>query len=61
MMKVVKLTNMGVPNAGIHALQLEMVQKIYMDEESTEYLPEKAEKVRIILKAMFQKLIGELK
>jgi N-formylglutamate deformylase len=32
----------GQPNAGVHAVQLELAQATYMDEASTHYLPEPA-------------------
>ena len=50
----------GNPQNGVHALQLEMVQEIYMDEDSCEYSLEKASCVRKTLRAMFKKLILEL-
>lgn len=42
----------GQPSAGVQAVQLELVQSNYMDEESFEYQPEKA--------AELQQLIGKL-
>jgi N-formylglutamate deformylase len=40
----------------IHALQLEMSQDIYMNEETNEYEPEKAQKVQEVLKTLFNEL-----
>lgn len=42
----------GQPSAGVQAVQLELVQSNYMDEDSFEYQPEKAAEV--------QQLIGKL-
>ena len=35
----------GRPASGIHAVQLELAQRNYMDEESLDYLPEQAERL----------------
>ena len=40
----------GKPQENIHALQLEMVKTNYMDDFETNYHPERAEKIRTILK-----------
>ena len=45
--------NFGNPTNGIHALQLEMAQNVYMDEENTEYRTKKADKIQTVLKQMF--------
>lgn len=50
----------GRPLEGYHALQLEMSQKIYMNETNNEFLPEKAELVQNLLKKLFAELIQEL-
>ena len=49
--------SMGQPANQIYSLQLEMCQNIYMDEETTRYLPEKALKVQDLLKLLFSDLI----
>lgn len=46
----------GNLNKNVHALQLEMSQDIYMNEKSTTYNKEKADKVRELLKKFFKKL-----
>lgn len=45
------------PDHGIHGIQLEMSQDVYMDEEKTLYDELKAEKIRNVLKEMFEKLV----
>lgn len=47
----------GRPSEGIHSIQLEMSQTVYMDEEKVVYLPEKAEAIRGRLKEAFLRLI----
>jgi N-formylglutamate deformylase len=44
-----------------HALQLEMSQDLYMDEDKVIYDPLKANKVRDVLSNMFEALLKELK
>lgn len=51
----------GRPEKNIHALQLEMVQKIYMDEETAVYEPGKAPEVQKLLRRLFEKLTGTLR
>ena len=46
--------NFGCPDKGIHSLQLEMVQDIYMDEDTVLYSQEKACRIRPHLKKMFE-------
>src|SRR5690606_26702557 len=36
----------GKPGEGIEAVQLELAQSTYMDEASTDYLPERAERLQ---------------
>lgn len=36
----------GQPDNGVHAVQLELAQSIYMDEASTDYRPERAERLQ---------------
>lgn len=50
----------GDPSNGIHALQLEMSQDIYMDEENTALCPEKFARLQIVLKKLFAVLAQEL-
>ena len=45
----------GRPNQGVHALQLEMSQDLYMDGQT--YNEERAEGVRLVLKKMLARLI----
>lgn len=42
----------GAPDRGVDAVQLEISQRCYMDEEATDYLPDRA--------ARLQRLLGEL-
>ena len=42
----------GQPARGVHAIQLEMSQRVYMDEGSFAYLPERAAEVQGLLAAM---------
>lgn len=51
----------GVPEKNQHALQLEMSQDLYMDEEKTVYDEVKASKMILVLKNMFEDLLEELK
>ena len=50
----------GKPEKKVHALQLEMAKKNYMDDSETEYHSERAEKMRVLLHSIFQKLIRKL-
>ncbi|MSO92818.1 MAG: N-formylglutamate deformylase [Rhodospirillales bacterium] len=47
----------GDPANGIHSLQLEAVQATFMDETTLAYVPEKAEDIRRILKALLGEII----
>ena len=49
--------SMSLPKEKIYGLQLEMCQNIYMNEDKTTYLPEKASQVQDLLKLLFQNLI----
>jgi len=51
----------GKPLQNRHALQLEMVKLVYMDDEENEYAPKRANKIRDLLKIMFGDLILVLK
>lgn len=42
----------GDPGAGIHAVQLELVQKTYMDEQSLEFDDRRADRLRPVLRNM---------
>ena len=44
----------GDPQGGVDAVQLELAQRTYMDEESFQYLPEKAEKLQSLLRQLLQ-------
>lgn len=44
----------GTPDEGIDAVQLEMVQALYMDEDSFAYLPERAARVQPLLRQLLQ-------
>lgn len=50
----------GNPGENYHALQLEMAKKNYMDDSETTYHPERADKMRNLLKSMFTNLIETL-
>ncbi len=48
----------GQPEAGIHAVQLELTQRLYMEEELPfTYLPEQAETLQPLLRQLLQALI----
>jgi N-formylglutamate deformylase len=44
----------GRPDEGVDAIQLELAQLNYMDEESFAYLPEKAAEVQLLIDAMLR-------
>ena len=48
--------SIGNPKNGIHALQLEMSQTVYMDEEKTLYDEKKANEIQTLLKNLFAQL-----
>jgi len=50
----------GNPSNGIHALQLEMTKVNYMDDHEKVYSPQRAEKMRGLLKNVFEHLIDHL-
>lgn len=50
----------GKPSENIHALQLEMAKTNYMDDSETQYHPERAEQMRLVLKSLFENLINTL-
>jgi N-formylglutamate deformylase len=49
----------GRPHEGIEAVQLELAQDIYMDEDAVEYLPERAEKVASLIKRFFEAWLAQ--
>jgi N-formylglutamate deformylase len=44
----------GVPETGVEAVQLEIAQHAYMDEDSFEYLPQKAERLQRLIRALLE-------
>ncbi len=44
----------GQPVAGVEAVQLELAQRAYMDEDSGAYLPERAGRVQPVLRALLE-------
>jgi len=50
----------GRPAENQHALQLEMTTVNYMDDDEKKYHPERAERMRDVLKKVFEKLIDQL-
>ena len=44
----------GAPDAGVHAVQLEIAQRVYMDEAATTYDAAKAAQLRATLRAMLE-------
>ena len=51
----------GNPQQGVHALQLEMAKSLYMDEETSTYIPNCAAKIRTILIETLSALASQLK
>jgi N-formylglutamate deformylase len=50
----------GQPHNGMHALQLEMAKTLYMDDSEKNYHPERAQKVKELLRAIFNDLLQVL-
>lgn len=50
----------GRPEAGQHALQLEMSKDVYMDDAEQHYAPERAEQIRAVLRQTLQTLGQQL-
>ncbi len=48
----------GRPEAGVDAVQLELAQYTYMDEDSFEYLPERAAPVQAMIRALLETCIA---
>ena len=44
----------GDPEIGVDAVQLEIAQHAYMDEDSFEYLPEKAAKLQLVIRRLLE-------
>jgi N-formylglutamate deformylase len=52
----------GAPHSGVHAIQLEMSQLLYMQEEPPfDYLPERAERLQPLLQRMLEAGLAHLK
>lgn len=50
----------GKPENNVHALQLERNKNLYMDDEERKFHPQRADKMREVLKRNFSELIEEL-
>ena len=50
----------GDPKNNIHALQLEMIKTLYMDDTETVYHAERGERLQGVLKNTFKLLIEEI-
>lgn len=50
----------GRPDAGVEAVQLELAQSIYMDEDSFEYLPERAARVQAVIRALLEACLAHM-
>jgi N-formylglutamate deformylase len=48
----------GRPADGIEAVQLELAQDIYMDEDAVEYLPDRAARVAALIERFFEAWLG---
>ena len=48
----------GDPETGVDAVQLELAQRTYMDEESFEYLPQRAGELQVVLRRLLQAVLG---
>lgn len=47
----------GAPDSGVHAVQMELAQRVYMEETPPwTYLPERAETVRKVLQSLLERL-----
>ena len=47
----------GSPETGVDAVQLEIAQHAYMDEDSFEYLPERAAKLQAVLRSLLEAVL----
>jgi len=50
----------GKPEENVHALQLEMNKILYMDDEELKFDENRSNKVRAVLKPVFEQLIEQL-
>lgn len=50
----------GRPAEGVHAVQMELAQRTYMDEASFEYLPERAEPLQSLLRRLLAECLAPL-
>lgn len=48
----------GQPAVGVDAIQLELAQVNYMDEDSYEYLPERAEPLKVLIHQLLEGALG---
>lgn len=48
----------GRPQDGVDAVQLELAQRTYMDEDSFEYLPERAEALQRLLRRLLERCLA---
>lgn len=53
--------NYGAPESGVHALQLEIAQRAYMNEQSGELDDSRAENLRVTLRSMLQAFLDTAK
>lgn len=49
----------GAPDTGVQAVQLELAQRSYMDEDSFDYLPQRAQALQPVLRALLQAALEE--
>ena len=49
----------GAPDTGVEAVQLELAQHTYMDEDSFAYLPERAEALQAVLRELLQAALDD--
>ncbi|HEX7128536.1 MAG TPA: N-formylglutamate amidohydrolase, partial [Rhodanobacteraceae bacterium] len=49
----------GQPSGNIEAVQLELAQCTYMDEDSFEYLPERAFNVQRVIRALLEECLAD--
>lgn len=50
----------GRPAAGVHALQIELAQDAYMDEEAVQYTAGRAAPLRVLLRAVVRTLLAQV-
>ena len=49
----------GDPARGVDAVQLEISQRIYMDEDTFDYAPERATQAQAVIRSMLEAALGE--